>query len=398
MFSAGDVVGDLTLHQWVDGAWSSRSLLTGSAPFDGTWRHGHSLDIADVDGDGHLDVFSAEMVLLDADDSAKQEARAVIFYGDGTGSFEPELLSRGLDHHESAFADVDGDGDADLIRKSFNVGAPFPGLDVMLNPTVSPNPRLAQWTKHVIDVKPARATFVHAADADGDGDDDLFAGEWWYENTGDIGNGWVRRTIGSPLRDVLLVDDLDGDGDVDVFGAQTPVGGGPLTREFAWAQNDGTGDFTVYTNIDAGTSSFVQGAETVRLTPDGPLELWLSWNERTNGVQRFVIPDDPTATRWTLETVFETSQGEEIDFADVDGDGDLDVFLGHYWVENDPGGAGWIPHQLHEPTAVLLRRGGHHDGPARPGGGRRRRRRRRHRCRGVARVRPVVSGHVVREP
>jgi hypothetical protein len=350
VLSAGDVVGDLTVHEWSGGRWTSRSLLTGSAPFDGLWRHGHSLDIADIDGDGHLDVFSAEMVLLDVDDSAKQAARAVIFYGDGTGSFAPELLTRGLDHHESALADVDGDGDADLIRKSFNVGTPVPGLDVMINPTVRPNPRLAKWAKHIIDVKPARAMFIHAADADGDGDDDLFAGAWWYENTGNIGGGWVRRSIGDPLRDVLLVDDFDGDGDVDVFGAQAPVGSGPLTSVFAWAQNDGTGDFTTYTNIDAGASSFVQGAETVRFAADGPLELWISWNERTNGVQRFVIPDDPTSTRWTLETVFGESQGEEIDFADVDGDGDLDVFLGHYWVENDPGGAGWTPHILHEPT------------------------------------------------
>ncbi len=350
VLSAGDVVGDLTFHEWIDGAWTSRSLLTGLAPLDGTWRHGHSLDIADIDLDGHLDVFTAEMVLPDVDDSGKQEARAVIFYGDGTGSFAPDVLSRGLDHHESALADVDGDGDADLIRKSFNVGAPFRGFDVMINPTVRPNPRLAKWAKHVIDVKPDRATFVHAADADNDGDDDLFAGAWWYENTGSIGSGWIRRVIGDPLRDVLLVDDLDGDGDVDVFGTQAPVGSGPLTRVFAWAQNDGAGNFSTYTNIDAGTNSFVQGVETVRFAPDGPLELWISWNERTNGVQRFVIPDDPTSGRWTLETVFAVSQGEEIDFADVDGDTDLDVLLGHYWVENDPGGAGWTPHILHEPT------------------------------------------------
>ena len=124
----------------------------------------------------------------------------------------------------------------------------------------------------------------------------------------------------------------------------------PRTRRFVWARGDGSGGFETFTNIDSGTSSFVQGAQTVRLTPDGPLEIWISWNERSNTIQRFVVPDDPTSTQWRLETAVEPSQGEEIDFADLDGDGDLDLLLGHYWVENDPDGAGWTLHQLHVPS------------------------------------------------
>jgi hypothetical protein len=47
--------------------------------------HGHSLEIADIDGDGSLDIFTAEMAKWTESrtDPDNPKATAWIFYGDG---------------------------------------------------------------------------------------------------------------------------------------------------------------------------------------------------------------------------------------------------------------------------------------------------------------------------
>ena len=58
-------------------------------------------------------------------------ARTWIFYGDGQGRFTKSLLATGLDNHESRVADLDGDGDLDIVVKPYTRDTPR--LDVWLN-------------------------------------------------------------------------------------------------------------------------------------------------------------------------------------------------------------------------------------------------------------------------
>jgi hypothetical protein len=95
VFAAGDLDGPLRWYEWDGSRWVRHALLE-----DGV-RHGHSLAVADVDRDGHLDIFVAEMHTPGAGDSA----RALVFYGDGRGTFRKQLLARGLGNHESRIAD-----------------------------------------------------------------------------------------------------------------------------------------------------------------------------------------------------------------------------------------------------------------------------------------------------
>src|SRR5262249_3871455 len=58
--------------------------------------HGHTLEVGDVDGDGHLDIFVAEMAKWTEGrpDPDHPQAKAWIFYGDGQGNFrQTELVS-----------------------------------------------------------------------------------------------------------------------------------------------------------------------------------------------------------------------------------------------------------------------------------------------------------------
>ena len=88
--------------------------------------NGHSLSIVDFDGDGNLDIWNAEMTL-----GGNNNAVNHILLGDGKGNFPKEIVvSTGIDVHESEIADLDGDGDLDILDKPYD--GDTPRLDIWL--------------------------------------------------------------------------------------------------------------------------------------------------------------------------------------------------------------------------------------------------------------------------
>jgi hypothetical protein len=88
--------------------------------------HGHSLQVADINGDGNLDIFCAEMAKWTEDrkDPDNPGARAWIFYGDGKGGFRQTVFATGIGFHEAQVADLNGDGLPDILDKPYNWQAP----------------------------------------------------------------------------------------------------------------------------------------------------------------------------------------------------------------------------------------------------------------------------------
>jgi hypothetical protein len=75
----------------------------------------HSLAVADFDNDGDLDIFTAEMEWLGV-----KPYRWFIWENardDGSQFVERVILDLGLGTHEAVAADVDGDGDIDIVGK-----------------------------------------------------------------------------------------------------------------------------------------------------------------------------------------------------------------------------------------------------------------------------------------
>jgi hypothetical protein len=207
---------------------------------------------------------------------------------------------------------------------------------------------LDRWQRHVVDGdRPWGAIFVTSGDVDGDDQPDIITGGWWYENPGKLSDTWTRHTIGSPLNNMAAVYDFDGDGDVDVLGTQGQ--GAESDPTFVWGRNDGLGAFTILSNIESGDGDFLQGVAVERFGDGGDLEVALSWHAASKGVQRLMVPADPSSGMWDQEEMSQTSQDEGLSGGDIDRDGDLDLLLGTKWLRNDEG-APWSEHTLN-PTS-----------------------------------------------
>ncbi|HZQ20554.1 MAG TPA: TIM barrel protein [Terriglobales bacterium] len=100
--------------------------------------HGHTLELGDINGDGHLDIFAAEMAKWTEarSDPDNPKAETWIFYGDGKGNFRKTVLVTGNEFHEGRLADLDGDGDLDILNKPYNWETPR--VDVWLNNGTGP--------------------------------------------------------------------------------------------------------------------------------------------------------------------------------------------------------------------------------------------------------------------
>jgi hypothetical protein len=116
------VVGDgrapLIMYEWQNDEWLAKTIVD-------TVQDGHSIAVLDFNGDGHLDLFNAEMRL-----GNNPNAVTRILLGDGKGNFEDYIVHTGFGLHESRIADLDGDGDYDILGKPYTWDAPR--LDIWL--------------------------------------------------------------------------------------------------------------------------------------------------------------------------------------------------------------------------------------------------------------------------
>jgi hypothetical protein len=108
VLNSGDGVGPLNLYEWKDDKWIKHTLIE-------KVDHGHTLQVGDINSDGNLDIYAAEMYNPGPGDKCRQW----ILYGDGKGNFRMQIVSTGIGTHEGRIGDLDGDDDLDILQKDF---------------------------------------------------------------------------------------------------------------------------------------------------------------------------------------------------------------------------------------------------------------------------------------
>ncbi|MGQ9503933.1 MAG: FG-GAP repeat domain-containing protein [Thermogutta sp.] len=124
VFSPGDADGDAKWYEWTANGWRPHVL--------GPVIHGHTCEVGDINLDGHLDILIGEM----GSPGAGDKARIIVWLGDGRGNFQQQIIREGQGIHEGCLADLDGDGDLDLIVKPYHHRAPL--IEILINPTKVP--------------------------------------------------------------------------------------------------------------------------------------------------------------------------------------------------------------------------------------------------------------------
>jgi hypothetical protein len=269
----GDVDGDGDPDIILGGtAWFENPGTVKSSP-DQTWRRHaigddptHDALVADFDGDGRLDVVTRNQ----SEFGARAGNKIRIWLQKEAGRWEKSELA--CDHGEGiAVSDLDQDRDPDIVIGGTWFETLRDGLstswaphafaqwhpnatiaignfssdhrpDVVLSPAelagqtyriswfeAPTDPRRDSWREHVV-AEEVECVFhsLGAADIDLNGSDDIVFAEMhqgtdpdevgMFLNSGK-GEGWVKFVVGSTGSHGLQLLDFDGDGDIDIFGA-----------------------------------------------------------------------------------------------------------------------------------------------------------------------------------
>ena len=281
--------------------------------------------IADVNGDGRMDVLGANKGAADIiDPSLPSAARPTsLFLIDGDpldpASWREQVLSREVVPNTAMPVDVDEDGDIDVLA-----AARLHQSMTLLENTGTREDGRIQVTPHPIEIAPGfdapenwKATSngfqTDFEDIDGDGRVDLavavretpasihgsplLAPLGWLKQPETLDDAWVYHRIGDILPDVVIgieLADIDGDGDLDAI----------------------TGGYSGLNVLEGGYSGASRDYDEPNVTPSSTVGR-IAWFENTG---------DPT-DQWVRHDISRRVRGMYDAFIarDMDGDGDLDL-------------------------------------------------------------------------
>jgi hypothetical protein len=289
-----------------------------------------AIHAADIDGDGDLDLLSA----------ARDDHR-ITWYPNRTihrsALYTPQTQSviAFAEGMRAVFAaDLDKDGDLDLLSVSEtevswyeNNGQSPPG-----------------FTQSLIGNNLSGGRWVYAADLDGDGDLDVVAAAKrnnliaWYENLGGKPPTFATHVVTKDARGAraVLAADIDGDGDLDLYSASDS------NNSVYWYENQGGRPLTFVPRMVTNNAKYVRSAYAADLDNDGDIDL-MSASQADNKVAWYENQGNrpPTFVERAIDTNAPGAQHIHAD--DLDGDGDIDILAAAelsnsiYWYENQGG-------------------------------------------------------------
>ena len=307
-------------HIYTNNGAMSFSLLD-NTPFDGVWEG--SVAFADVDGDNDEDVLITG--------ATETDHIADLFLNDGTGNFvkDENNLFEDVFLSSIAFSDVDNDGDQDVLISGadsmdiaiahlyINDGAGFFTFDGNSS------------------FEGAQNSSVAFADVDNDGDEDVMITGEFTEGVDVLSQLYINDGTGIffPSYDNFFIGvafgtsafaDVDNDGDQDLLVTGSDFDFVPITTLYL---NDGSGFFEIVED-----TPFV-GVENSDLDfsdvdADGDLDVMISGSDSDRFPTTILYLNDGQGN-FTIEneTVFEQLDFSSVGFSDVDNDGDEDLLI-----------------------------------------------------------------------
>ena len=336
----GDIDGDGDLDLFVAGFNANRVIELRTYVNDGTGGFAAedrgpiadvflaSLELADVTGDGALDLLTAGA------DDAGAVANAYVNDGRGTFATVSPVSDAGLVFSSADFGDVDGDGDDDFVSVGLGDGD-VPRARLYRN---DDSDRLV--ASELEGVTPVFRAATVLGDLDGDGRPDLiaigrtdantdrtptyFAGA--YRNRDGRFEAYPDHGLPALGNAAAASADVDGDGDLDVALIGRARSGAFDGGVFL---NDGTGRFTPAAGNDV--RGLVDGALAFAdLDGDGDVDLVAAGRNEGQAPQLFVHVNDG-AGGFVIDAVRSASltpvAESSIAAAAFDGDGDVDLAL-----------------------------------------------------------------------
>ncbi len=249
------------------------------------------VDVVDVDGDDVADLVTRHHLFQEHGDPPFGWTLTQVWLGDGAGGFElPFEVSR-VTYPEPAFStllrDATGDGIVDVVEYENPFDFPQPEVRVRVGDGTG---GFGLPVSSALPGSRLDMTAPRFADLDGDGDHEMVLDGTCVGGTGEVflqgcievlpGDGAggfgpaVRHLVGDPLVDGVAVDlgDVDGDGDLDVVGGARGVnldGGGPVGQIVVFL-GDGVGGFEGPSLLPAATETVA--VELADFDVDGHLD------------------------------------------------------------------------------------------------------------------------------
>ncbi len=323
-----DIVGanyeDRDIFWWEnsDGSgltWTPHTISTAS------WG-ARSLDTADVDSDGDLDVLS---VAIMADDISWWENTN----GDGSNWTEHRLDDFFDGARSIHAADLDQDGDMDIL------GAARTENRIAWWENESGD--ATTWVEHTITAAFVDVRTAYPIDFDQDGDLDIIGAAFnsnriaWWENSAGDATTWIERPLDDAFGHAISAYpvDIDGDGDPDIVGAAE------LDDTIAWWENETIHSIALYPpEFQYTISDAVNGSvwsETADMDMDGDLDVLATGN--VDGIISWFENADGNAATWNQHIIISQSYSGYhpymVQSADFDRDGDPDVASITFYTE-----------------------------------------------------------------
>ena len=330
----GDGKNDIVVHTWSSdrGLQSDGSVSWFQYP---SWKQtyilendhlfGDGLVITDLDHDGDNDLVT----------SKGNDALAEVWWFENSGNSEepgwkqfkigtPEVHSEMKDVEVH---DIDLDGKLDVVVRTKH----YLAIYFQESPT--------RWVEHKMENREREGMMV--ADLDGDGDQDVIMNGYWRENPNnpraaqwpqhDIDPKWYEDVTGGWQDHSIMGDtgDINGDGHVDVVFGHSEKTGYYVTW---YESSDPKGGAQAWHKHEIEVVDYCHSLRVADMDLDGDADIVAGTLKRTNEPKIVVFLNQGDGKQWETSLVVRDS-AYKAKIGDIDNDGDMDILTARSWED-----------------------------------------------------------------